>query len=477
MATKALSVKFTLSFKPAIELIKKNIDEKKLIRIVTHTDSDGLASGGILSRMVHRLGARWKTSCINSIDENSLIQLKKEKNPLILFSDFGSGYLKIIDEKLPHSEVVILDHHLPEEHQSDNIIQINPMLHNIDGSREIAASGVCYMFAKETDERNIDLSILGIVGALGDQQDKGDRNSLIGLNKLIEKDSIDQNLLKKRVDILLYGYETRPIARALAYTTNPFIPGLSGREDQCVAFLNDLGISLKQNSRWRALRDLSEEEKQSIFSALSNHLLSEDVKASSIHNLAGTIYTLKKEKDWTSLRDGREFSSLLNACARMKNPSLGISICLGDRGNALREAEEIMEQYRKKIASHLQYVNNEKIVHELENIYLIKGENLIEDTLIGVIAGILQNQGIFERFKPVIATAYTEDGRVKVSGRSSEELVHKGLHLGKAMQETAKLFDGNGGGHDIAAGAYIPLQKENEFVKEFNKTVPTYYTN
>jgi RecJ-like exonuclease len=288
----------------------------------------------------------------------------------------------MIDVKLQESQVVIFDHHLPEEYNSEKIIQINPLLQDIDGSRDVAASGVCYLFAKETDTRNLDSSILGVLGAIGDQQDKGEGKSLTGLNLLIEKDAIDQKQLKKRVDLLFYGYETRPIARALAYTTSPFIPGLSGREDKCIGFLNNIGVDLKQNGRWRALRDLSEEEKQSIFSALSKHMISEGVESSSIHNLIGNVYTLTNEEDWTPLRDVREFSSLLNACARMDNPSLGISICLGDRGNLLRESEKTMEKYRNMIVSCLQCVSTDDRVHELKNIYLIKGEGKIRDSLL-----------------------------------------------------------------------------------------------
>ena len=467
---------FISSFKPAIEIIQKHADEKNQIRIITHKDCDGLASGGILSKMVHRLGAPWKTSCINGVDETSLDKLEKEKNPLVIFSDFGSGYMSMIDSKLEESEVVVFDHHLPEMYQSEKIIHINPLLHGVDGSKDIAASGVCYLFAKEITKGNLDLSPLGVLGAIGDQQDKGERNSLTGLNVLIEKDAIEQKHLEKRVDLIFYGYETRPVARALAYTTDPYIPGLSGREDNCIGFLNNIGVNLKERSRWRALRDLRDEEKQAIFSALSKHMISEGVDSSSIHKLIGNIYTLTNEKDWTPFRDGREFSSLLNACARMGNSGLGLSICLGDRGNAILESEKTMENYRNLIVSSLQCVNEENRVHELENIYLIKGENKIKETLIGVIAGILKNQGLFQHSKPVIATAHTEDGRIKISGRSSESLVKKGLHLGKAIQETAILCEGIGGGHDVAAGAYIPLIKEDEFVKEFDKNVPTHYT-
>jgi RecJ-like exonuclease len=63
--------------------------------------------------------------------------------------------------------------------------------------------------------------------------------------------------------IIFYGRETRPVHKAIAYTTSPFIPGLSGEEDECLGFLVNLGIRLKENDRWRSISDLSAEEKHS----------------------------------------------------------------------------------------------------------------------------------------------------------------------------------------------------------------------
>ena len=72
------------------------------------------------------------------------------------------------------------------------VVQVNPLLHGIDGSRDIAASGVSYLFARTLDAKNVDLSPLGLVGALGDQQDKGEKKSLKGVNTLIEEEAISR---------------------------------------------------------------------------------------------------------------------------------------------------------------------------------------------------------------------------------------------------------------------------------------------
>ena len=43
-------------------------------------------------------------------------------------------------------------------------------------------------------------------------------------------------------------------------------------------------------------------------------------------------------------------------------------------------------------------------------------------------------------------------------------MVHRGLNLAFALHESSKEVGGVGGGHDIAAGATIPKEAEEEFL-------------
>jgi len=466
---------FLSSFKPATQLFKKHTESGNAIRIITHNDADGLSSGGIISIVAQREGSPFRTSSEKKLDEKLVETLVEENPALTVFCDFGSGYINLLSEKM-RSDVIVLDHHLPQETKSDNIIHVNPMLQGIDGARNIAASGICYLFAKEINPKNIDLAYLGLVGALGDQQDKGEQKSLTGLNTIIEKDAEEHHQLEKHVGMIFYGYETRPIPRAIAYTTTPYIPGLSGDEGSSAAFLKNIGIPLKNGEDWRTLSDLTEEEKRTLFSSLSSHMVSQGCDSRSVHQLLGTVYTFKLEEPGTALRSGREFGSLLNACGRMGRQGVGLSICLGDRGEAMSQAQEALEEYRRKIGGSLDWVRQNNRIVELENIYLIRAEDKVEDTVIGVVSSILLSQGILKNQKPVIATAWSDDNQIKVSARSTEELIQRGLHMGMVMQVAAEELDGGGGGHDIAAGAYIPIEKEQEFIEKVNKLVPEQYT-
>jgi sugar (pentulose or hexulose) kinase len=65
---------------------------------------------------------------------------------------------------------------------------------------------------------------------------------------------------------------------------------------------------------------------------------------------------LTKEEPWTPLRDAREFSLVLNSAGRMDRPSLGIAVCMGDRGAALEEANRVLDDYRRSINKYLGWV-------------------------------------------------------------------------------------------------------------------------
>jgi RecJ-like exonuclease len=454
-----------------VETLNYHVIRGDPIRIVTHNDADGVAAGGILSQLARRLSARFKTTCEKRVDENMVRSVAAEKPPLVLFSDLGGAYLDMFEEHLKESQIIVLDHHLPVEIEAPNIIHINPLLHGLDGAQGISGAGVSYFLAKLVDNKNADLSPLGIVGALADRQDKGEKKSLLGMNTVIESDAKRLDLVETHNDLIFYGHETRPLARACAYTTIPFIPGLSGREDRCLALLKEAGIELKNKGRWRALRDLSEEEKRTLFSAITKHMVYEGCDANAVHDLVGTIYTFKGEEPWTAVRDGREFASLLNACARMGHPSIGLSICMGDRNDALKDAAEILKGYRHKIGKYLNWVRQADRIEERTHIYTLVADNDIDERIIGVVSSILLSTGILKKYKPIISSARADGDLIKVSARATDDMAKLGLDLGEVMMKAAEPHEGRGGGHNIAAGAFLPEADQEEFLQRVDVLV------
>lgn len=71
----------------------------------------------------------------------------------------------------------------------------------------------------------------------------------------------------------------------------------------------------------------------------------------------------------------------------------------------------------------------------------------------------------------IIVLAKTKNGDIKISARGTDELIEKGLNLGIIMQTIAKRYNGNGGGHKIAAGAQIPESDQKNFLTDLKNEV------
>jgi RecJ-like exonuclease len=53
--------------------------------------------------------------------------------------------------------------------------------------------------------------------------------------------------------------------------------------------------------------------------------------------------------------------------------------------------------------------------------------------------------------------------------RTNERVVEKGVDLQQALSNASAEYGGGGGGHKIAAGAYIPKTAEKEFLHRVNR--------
>ncbi|MEM0350189.1 MAG: DHH family phosphoesterase, partial [Archaeoglobaceae archaeon] len=151
----------------------------EFVRIYTHYDVDGISAGAIIARALLRLGKEFQISFLKGLND-----FEADEAELIIFADMGSGYSEKISKI--DSDIIILDHHKPdgEIRGKKNLVHVNPHLFGIDGTYEISASGVAYLFARELNG-NRDLASLAILGAIGDKQ------KFIGLNGEIMREGIE----------------------------------------------------------------------------------------------------------------------------------------------------------------------------------------------------------------------------------------------------------------------------------------------
>jgi RecJ-like exonuclease len=452
-------------------LIRQKASDDTVL-LTSHFDADGISAGSIMLSAVNRLSSFPHLRVIDSVNERILDQIEAVESELVIFTDIGSGYLEIISKILRNRDIVIADHHQPLGEPGSNLHHFNTHILGFDGSEEISGAGTAYLLAKALDSRNTDLSAMAIVGALGDQQDKGPERRFKGLNADILKDAVDSKVIEVTKDLIFFGRQTRPIHRAIASTTDPFLPGLSGEEDRCLALLDAAGIPTKVDDRWRTISDLSLEEKSRIVDKIIEHTISSKFQGEIVLNLIGSVYTLTREEPGTSLRDAREFATLLNSCGRMNRAGLGVAIGIGDRGESYQQALQLYSEYKTQLSKYMNWVATApNATRTGKNVVIVNGKGTIDESMTGAVSSLISSSKLFGESKVTIVTTLTRSGEAKISTRATEQLVQNGVNLGKILQNLSPKYGGVGGGHAIAAGATIPSSELDRLLSDLEKSV------
>ncbi len=442
------------------------------VRVVSHYDADGIASAAIMARALSRLGKPFHLSIVKQLADATLKELSEEKHSLYIFTDLGSGKLAAIQKELLRNgvNVIVSDHHqvngdvLPENRE--RLIHLNPLVFGLD--ENVSGSGVTYILARAVSPENKDLSELAVVGAIGDSQTGSIEENwgLSGLNREILKDAEGSGKVKVETGLRLWGKYTRPVHKALEYSVDPVIPGISGSESASVQFLQEIGIPLKKDDgEWRTLADLTHEEQKK----LATGIIKERIRNNQDNPewIFGDAYELLSKK--RDFRNANEFATILNACGKMDRAWLGVALCLDDEG-AYEEARSVLASYRKEIGRALDIIRNSPdMTEEKENCVFIRAGTAVSEHIISNVVSILNRSGLLPSNKPVFAFADTEDGQVKVSARADDSLVERGINLQEIMESIAEQTGGEGGGHKGAAGATIPKENEALFMEAVAK--------
>ena len=442
------------------------IEEKDSFTVVGHYDADGLSASGIAGLFLKRLGKRFSIHNTKYPEKGKMKEIHDWGDNFI-FVDLGSGQLHVLEDELGDRQFCIIDHHKP--HNETDRPQVNPHSSGIDGVNSVSGAGMAYLVAREISKKNKDLAKLAIVGAIGDMQDF-DTGRLTGVNVEILKDGEEAGEVKIRKDLTLFGRHSRPLTQFLSYSADPFLPGLTANEEACRDFLHNLGLPLKTGERWNYYIDLDDSQKKRLVSGLYVYGKHHRVPEEALHRLVGEVYEFPREPERTELRDAKEFSTLLNACGRHEKTEIGVRVCMGDRDKAYSEAKALLQMHRKMLRDGIEWAQ-ENVIDEYKNMYVIDAGSKIKDTLIGVIAGMLYGTNVIRNDKPVIAVTVNDEGELKISGRGTMNLVRKGLDLGESMKVVAEGLGGEGGGHNVAAGARVQPKDKKYFLDGLDKAI------
>ena len=451
------------------------IENSKDIKIYSHIDCDGICSGAILSTILDRQDKPHEIEFVN-LDVLDDIELDHE---LTIFSDLGSGQ-RIDTNAKKGQKIIILDHHPPlrdldyRNGKDYTYLEINPMHHGIDGSYYVCGGGLCYFLAKEFGYT--DLSWIGVLSAIGDMQNTRSGH-FEGLNEIIQQDAIDGGYLKlTKSDINIYGRNTRPLFVALSYFSDVKLP-ITNNTTETMAVLEELGIDEKNNRK--TLNQLTMEEKGRLYQKL-NEMISKVVPGRYVQYIPrliiGDSYTFLNEDETSFLRDGSEFSTAMNACGRNHQEEIAMEVLKGDRIEAFDQLEAVSLEHRRNLAQAISKVTEDENTNiiELENLQYFDGTG-IKPEIVGTVTGMILGSCNWK--KPIIGFTQTDDKGLKISLRCSRLLSYDGIHFGNIIREIASEVGGSGGGHAMACGAYIPIDKKNEFIELFNNKLNNKLTN
>jgi single-stranded-DNA-specific exonuclease len=450
---------FREDIKKAVGEFKK-LNKKEVVRIISHLDADGISAASIMVKCLNNDNRKYSISIIQQIKKEVLEELAREPYKYYVFTDIGSGSIIGIENMFKGKKVFILDHHEPEKIDTkDNIFLLNPHKFGIDAGKEISGAGVVYLFASCLDKKMEEFAHVAIIGAIGDMQE---HNGFKRMNNEILKTAVEKGKIKVIRGLRLFGAQTKPLHKVLEYCTDPFIPGVTGSESGAIQFLHQIGISPKHDKVWKKVTHLSKEEMKNLVTGVILKRFGEK----NPDDVLGNVYILKNEKEESPTKDAKEFATLLNACGRLNRASLGIGACLGDK-MIKKQAISLLGEYKREIINSLKWYDENKTskcITKGEGYVIINARDQIRSTLIGTLASILSKSNNAEE-KFIMSMAQLIDGTTKVSLRLCGK--NNGVDLKQIISDIIKdVPNCEAGGHANAAGALIPTDMEEEFIKK-----------
>ena len=449
--------------------LRSLISSGKKILVVTHIDADGIASGSTVFAALLRKGANAVVRCVPDLDRRVIAGLEAEKFDYHIFTDLGSTLVRELEASLD-GRFLVIDHHQLSPDDMEKPSVINAWKYGFDGGKDACSSSMAYVFATSADSANGDLAPLAVVGAVADRQDGGPNRSLTGLNRVALEEAQSAGLVSVSKDLMFTGRETRPVHEAIAVTSTPYLKGITGSKDAVLAALHQSGLRLKDGGSWRTLSSFDGSEKMKVTEVIAGMLGTTQGATEAIASLVGEVYTLEYEDSFTPLRDAREFATLLNACGRMGATGVGVSVCLGERSEAMRNAIKTLGDYRMSINRALQGLGDDPSRTETQgSLVFVRGEGIVDERLLGPVTSILTSSPGFKD-KVVVARTSSRDSELKISARVGDEFVGS-VNLGVVMREAAEAAGGVGGGHSMAAGARIPSSEAEPFIGHVREKV------
>ena len=298
------------------------------------------------------------------------------------------------------------------------------------------------------DERNWDLVQIAFAGIAGDRQHI---NGVSGLNVYLLEEGTRRGYIERMQGSLIPAGD---LMTELFLCTDPYIRGVTGDVDGVAKLMSDAGVE-----NGKSFMDLTEEERRRLSSLIAIKLTQQGVLLSSMEEIARDRYYLKGMR-----MDAENLSSILNNCGRAGIGGVGIAAGMGDE-RCLNEGAKQSRESAKLVVEAMVDLDRRGL-NQMEHIQWFDST---DSGFTGMLCGIAM-QSIGDHTKPTIGMNKSNDP-VNLSSRGMFCQLERGVDLAKAMREACASVGGQGGGHRIAAGGSVPLDKVDEFLANLDRIV------
>ncbi len=415
------------------------------VQVASHYDADGISAAGVLSAALIRGGKDVHVRLHKALSAQGAEEIAASDCDCVIVADMGASYLDALYST--GKDVIVLDHHLDGEDRED-LPYVNPHHFGIDGMTSACAGSLSLMLAVEMDPANWDLVQVAFAGIAGDRQHI---NGPTGVNAHLLAEGVARGHIQEGAGSLVPAGELRS---ALYHSTDPYIAGVSGRPEEVDAFLNGAGIPPGTKDS-----DLDEQSRRRLSSLIALRLVDQGVSLATMKEVSRARYRLD---GWGM--DAEELASLLNACGRKDQESLGVALALGDEG-AMRQARDLRMEYLDEVVRMVLELE-EQGLQSMENIQYFHSPS---SGFTGIVCGVAM-QYLGDSRLPCFGLSRKETS-VRVSGRGTNEQLAAGIDLAAALRHASSQAGGSGGGHRIASGAAVPLEREEEFLQELDRVI------